>query len=162
MSISSSTDVTDPHLSIRRAATQSFNQDEGFKILVKQRLNRPISPHLTIYQPQVTWYLSALNRITGSILSGGFYVFGFSYLVAPLFGWHLESSTIAAAFGSLPVAAKVALKFGVALPFTFHSWNGIRHLVWDTGRQFSNKQVQQSGWAVVGLTVVSSGALAYL
>ena len=69
---------------------------------------------------------------------------------------------MAAAFGSLPVAAKVALKFGVALPFTFHSWNGIRHLVWDMGREFSNKQVQRGGWTVVGLTVVSSGVLAYM
>ena len=69
---------------------------------------------------------------------------------------------MAAAFGSLPVAAKVALKFGIALPFTFHSWNGIRHLVWDTGREFSNKQVQRSGWTVVGLTFVTSGILAYM
>ena len=69
---------------------------------------------------------------------------------------------MAAAFGSLPVAVKVALKFGIALPFTFHSWNGIRHLVWDTGRAFANKRVVQSGWAVIGLTVVSSGMLAYI
>ncbi|MCJ1238790.1 hypothetical protein MMC14_006781 [Varicellaria rhodocarpa] len=135
---------------------------DGYSILVKQRLNRPVSPHLSIYQPQITWYASIMNRITGSILSGGFYIFGAAYVVAPLFGWHIESASMAAAFGSLPVAAKVALKFGVALPFTFHSWNGIRHLVWDMGREFSNKQVQRGGWTVVGLTVVSSGVLAYM
>lgn len=69
---------------------------------------------------------------------------------------------MAAAFGSLPVAAKVAVKFGVALPFAFHSWNGVRHLVWDMGWEFGNKQVQRTGWAVVGLTVGSAGLLAYL
>ena len=53
------------------------------------------------------------------------------------------------------------MKFGVSLPFTYHSWNGIRHLVWDSGRQFGNKQVQVTGYIVLGLTVVSSGILAF-
>ena len=69
---------------------------------------------------------------------------------------------MAAAFAGWPMAVKVLCKFGVALPFTFHSFNGIRHLVWDTGREFSNKQVQRTGWFVVGATVVVSGVLAYL
>ena len=103
-----------------------------------------------------------LNRITGSILSGGFYVFGAAYLVSPLFGWHLESATLAAGFGAWPVWAKMMAKFGVAMPFTFHSWNGIRHLVWDTGRELSNKAVNRTGWVVVGATVVSSGVLAVI
>ena len=63
----------------------------------------------------------------------GVYVFGAAYLVSPLFGWHLDVPTMAAAFGSLPVAAKVGLKTAIALPFVFHSINGVRHLTWDTG-----------------------------
>ena len=69
---------------------------------------------------------------------------------------------MAAAFGSLPILAKFGIKYLVALPFTFHSWNGIRHLVWDLGRELGNKSVQRSGWFVVGLTFVTSGLLAYL
>ena len=69
---------------------------------------------------------------------------------------------MAATFGSLPVAAKVAMKFGLAWPFTYHSFNGIRHLVWDTGRELDNKGVQRTGWAVVGLSVVSAAGLAML
>jgi succinate dehydrogenase (ubiquinone) cytochrome b560 subunit len=49
---------------------------------------------------------------------------------------------------------------GFALPFAFHSWNGIRHLVWDTGAAFTNKQVIVTGWGVVGLTVVTALGLA--
>jgi len=109
----------------------------------------------------MTWYASALNRITGSILSGGFYIFGAAYLASPLFGWHLESATMAEWFGSFGGVTKGVLKFGVAMPFTFHSWNGIRHLVWDSGREISNKAVQVTGWTVVGLSVVSSGILAF-
>ncbi|KAI9707615.1 MAG: hypothetical protein M1836_000576 [Candelina mexicana] len=155
--------ATNSHYIQRRpAATQNLNTDDGSQILVKQRLNRPISPHLSIYQPQVTWYLSGLNRITGSVLSGGLYTFGAAYLVAPLFGWHLESASMAAAFASWPVIAKVATKFFISLPFTFHSFNGVRHLIWDTGSKFGNKQIQRSGWFVVGLTFVTSALLAYV
>lgn len=56
----------------------------------------------------------------------------------------------------------MAVKFGVSLPFTFHSLNGVRHLVWDTGRELSNKAVQRTGWFVVGATVVGSGVLAVM
>lgn len=38
------------------------------EILNKQRLLRPSSPHFTIYQPQLTWYGSILNRTTGGAL----------------------------------------------------------------------------------------------
>ncbi|KAI4118284.1 MAG: hypothetical protein LQ345_001628 [Seirophora villosa] len=133
---------------------------DGNAILNRQRLNRPVSPHLTIYQTQIPWTLSALNRITGSVLSGGFYVFGFAYLVSPLLGWHIESAALAQSFAELPTLVKGGLKFLVALPFTFHSFNGVRHLIWDSGREFANKSVVRTGWVVMGLTVVSSLGLA--
>jgi succinate dehydrogenase (ubiquinone) cytochrome b560 subunit len=102
------------------------------------------------------------HRITGAILSGTFYVFGSAYLVAPLFGWHLDSASLAAAFASWPVILKVATKFTLALPFTFHSFNGVRHLVWDLAKAFNNQTVIKTGWTVVGLSVTSALALATL
>ena len=69
---------------------------------------------------------------------------------------------MAAAFGSLPVVVKVLMKFGIAIPFTFHSFNGVRHLIWDTGRELSNKGVQRTGYTVIGLTLLSSGILAFV
>jgi succinate dehydrogenase (ubiquinone) cytochrome b560 subunit len=63
----------------------------------------------------------------------GVYVFGASYLIAPYLGWHLDVASMAAAFGSLPVAAKLGIKSFIAFPFAFHSINGLRHLTWDTG-----------------------------
>lgn len=147
----------------RLAATQSISaEDASASILAKQRRNRPVAPHLAIYKPQITWYLSGLNRVTGVALSGGFYVFGALYLVAPYVGWHLETAVLAAAFAKWPVVLKFATKAIVALPFTFHSFNGLRHLTWDTASMINNKQVQQTGWFVVGLSVVSAFALALL
>ena len=135
---------------------------EADSLLASQRRHRPVSPHLTIYKPQVTWILSSLNRITGVALSGTMYLFGIAYLVAPTLGWHLESASIAASFAALPIIAKIILKAGFALPFTFHSINGIRHLIWDTGSAFTNKQVIVTGWSVVGLTFASALGLAFL
>lgn len=54
----------------------------------------------------------------------------------------------------------MGIKYGVALPFTFHAFNGVRHLVWDTGRELSNRQVQVTGWTVVGASLLASGFLA--
>src|SRR5579862_2808720 len=84
----------------RPVTTESIPAAEAGSIVAAQRKHRPISPHLGIYKPQITWYLSSLTRITGAILSGGksnhmppplilgLYCFGAAYLVSPLFGWH--------------------------------------------------------------------------
>ena len=50
----------------------------------------------------------------------------------------------------------------IAMPFTFHSFNGVRHLVWDVGKELSNRQVQVTGWGVLGVSVVSAMVLAFL
>nr|UGS43932.1 mitochondrial succinate dehydrogenase complex iron sulfur subunit C [Blumeriella jaapii] len=144
----------------RPVATQKVSVNDSAEILIAQRKLRPTSPNLSIYKPQVTWILSSFNRITGLAVAVPFYLFGLAYLASPVLGWHLDSATLAASFGALPLAAKAGLKFVAATPFTFHSFNGVRHLVWDTGRAFNNQTIIKSGWTVVGLTVVSSLYLA--
>jgi len=146
----------------RPATTTTISSNDAYSILTAQRRNRPISPHLSIYKPQIPWILSALNRITGGLLSGGFYVFGAAYLVAPLIGWHLESAAMAAAFATWPIALQLLTKMTLAMPFTYHCINGVRHLVWDTGSQFTNKQVIVTGWISVGVSVASAFALTFL
>ncbi|KAL4926039.1 succinate dehydrogenase cytochrome b560 subunit [Aspergillus undulatus] len=132
------------------------------KILAEQRLRRPVAPHISIYRPQITWYMSGLHRITGLLLSGPLYLFATAYLAAPLFGWHLDSASLATAFAGLGAAAQIGIKSFFAFPFTYHSFNGLRHLTWDTGRAITNKLVIQTGWTVVGLSVASALALALL
>lgn len=147
----------------RLAAAQSVSaKTEMNEILAQQRLHRPVSPHLAIYKAQVTWYLSALNRVTGCTLSGAFYIFGSLYLIAPYIGLQMSSATMAASFAAWPVALQLLTKMFFALPFTFHSFNGIRHLFWDTASMITNKKVQQTGWAVIGLSVTSALALAFM
>ncbi|KAJ5223431.1 hypothetical protein N7468_007973 [Penicillium chermesinum] len=146
----------------KRLATSSPNTEDPNQILAKQRLNRPVSPHLGIYRPQVGWIMSSLHRISGISLSGPLYLWATAYLASPLFGWHLESASMVAAFGALPVAAKILIKTILALPFTYHSMNGIRHLTWDLGIGFTNPTIIKTGWTVVGLSVTSALALAFM
>ncbi|KAL3481795.1 hypothetical protein BJX99DRAFT_218247 [Aspergillus californicus] len=145
-----------------RYAATSTNTTDPTKILAEQRLRRPVSPHLSIYRPQITWYGSAAHRVTGIMLSGPLYLWATAYLASPLLGWHLESASMVAAFAALPVLAQVGLKGFFALPFTYHCMNGLRHLMWDTGRGITNKQVIQTGWTVVGLSTVTALVLALI
>ncbi|KAK9236599.1 hypothetical protein V1525DRAFT_406545 [Lipomyces kononenkoae] len=144
----------------RSESTQSITPTEANDILIKQRGNRPTSPHLSIYKPQITWYLSGLHRITGVALSAGVYALGLGYLLAPVFGYSLTSAAIASAFGTLPVALKFGVKLFASLPFTFHSFNGVRHLIWDTASALTNKAVIRTGFTVLGLSAITSLILA--
>jgi len=110
--------------------------------------NRPLSPHLQIYRPQITSVLSILHRISGVILSIGIFVL-VGWLAAAAAGDNAyEQAT--GLMGSLP--GRVLL-FGWTLAFFYHFLNGIRHLEWDTGRGFEMPQVVKSGWTVVMLAV---------
>nr|BAJ22105.1 succinate dehydrogenase cytochrome subunit 3 [Cycas taitungensis] len=95
-------------------------------------INRPLSPHLTIYKPQLTSTFSILHRISGAFLAtmvlfsllfcleiglisftyGNFYQFSFS-VNFPKFILGLVNLTL--------------------LALCYHMSNGVRHLWWDLG-----------------------------
>lgn len=110
---------------------------------------RPLSPHLQVYRPQITSVLSITHRVTGVLLSIG---------IAGLVAW---LAAAAAGPESFAVAREIAgswpgmlVLFLWSLCLVYHLLNGIRHLVWDTGRGLGLKPVNMSGWAVVGGTVI--------
>ncbi|KAJ3926027.1 MAG: SDHC, cytochrome b subunit of succinate dehydrogenase [Lentinula lateritia] len=144
----------------RSVQTQSLKPEDGTTILNTQRLQRPSSPHFTIYEPQLTWIGSIFNRVTGVGL--GFFpvLYGFSlaYLVAP---GTFDSTHVIEFVGGLPDVVKYAGKFILALPFTFHSWNGIRHLLWDSGKFLTVKGAYSTGYAVLGATAISTIVLMF-
>ncbi|KAJ5685766.1 hypothetical protein N7536_008385 [Penicillium majusculum] len=150
------------NIQTRQQVTSAPNTEDPSQILVKQRLQRPIAPHLTIYKPQIGWIGSSLHRITGVALSGSLYLWATAYLASPALGWHLESASMVAAMGALPLVAKVLLKTTIALPFTYHCMNGIRHLMWDLGRGLTNPVIIKTGWTVIGLSVASAVGLALI
>ncbi|KAF8953788.1 cytochrome b subunit of succinate dehydrogenase, Sdh3p [Entomortierella lignicola] len=144
------------------STSQSNQKDITVAPLVEQRKNRPIAPHLTIYQPQLTWYMSMFHRATGGALAVGFYGGAIGYAVGPLLGLGFDAATITSAIATLPVAAKIAGKFIVAYPFTYHAFNGVRHLIWDTASALTLKGVYTTGYTVLGLSTASAIALAFI
>lgn len=147
---------------LRRVSSERITADNEQQILVEQRKNRPMSPHLEIYQPQLTWYLSGLHRITGVGLAFGFVGGLAAYATFPLIGYPFTFAEVAEYWGSFSPIVKTAVKAGISFPFTFHSWNGIRHLIWDSGRELTLKGVYRTGYVVLGLSALSSIGLALL
>ena len=115
---------------------------------------RPLSPHLSIYKPQLTSILSISHRATGIVLSIGT-VFLVWWLLAAAAG----GGGFAAARGFWGSWIGLVLLFGWTYSLFFHLCNGIRHLVWDAGWGFEIKQTYASGWIVVAasaaLTVIA-------
>ena len=111
--------------------------------------NRPISPHLQVYKPQLTSVLSILHRITGVALAVGTILLVY-WLIAAAAGPEAYA-TAQALIGSW--LGRILL-FGWTFALYFHLTNGIRHLFWDAGFGFELKTVYASGWTVVALAAV--------
>ncbi|RZF46452.1 hypothetical protein LSTR_LSTR012527 [Laodelphax striatellus] len=122
------------------------------------RLNRPLSPHLSIYKPQMQTILSVTHRGTGIVA----YVYALGLAAGSFCPYsYPEIVNSVAAFG-IPAAVIFAFKWGLAFPVTFHTFNGIRHLNWDIGRSLSISGVFNTGYAVLIATVIINTIIAML
>ncbi|MDA0996616.1 MAG: succinate dehydrogenase, cytochrome b556 subunit [Proteobacteria bacterium] len=110
--------------------------------------NRPLSPHLQIYRPQITSILSITHRMTGIALVFGAVMLVY-WLMAATYG-PAPFATAQAVMGSW--IGKIVLA-GVIFSLWYHLANGIRHLAWDIGLGFELDQVRNSGLAVVAISV---------
>ncbi len=113
---------------------------------------RPLSPHLTIYRPQITSMLSIMHRGTGVLLYYGAVAF-VVWLAALAHGE--ESFLMVQGWIAHPVGKLVMGVWSFCL--YYHLCNGIRHLFWDAGKGFSLPAVTFSGVLVL---LVSLGATA--
>ncbi|KAH1022614.1 hypothetical protein HUJ04_011992 [Dendroctonus ponderosae] len=120
------------------------------------RLVRPQSPHLTIYKPQLTSMLSISHRATGMVLTGYTVLFSMAavYLDCPLEHYIEQLRCAEIGFGSI-----YALKFLIAFPLTYHFWNGIRHLIWDTGKFLTIREVYATGWAMLAVAFATAAVV---
>ena len=110
---------------------------------------RPLSPHFTIYRWPITMTLSILHRITGVALSVGLVLF-VTWLAT--IAW--PSLPFDALMRFLDGAIGQALLFGWSFAFFFHLANGVRHLVWDTGRLLDRSAAETSAWFVIVAAVL--------
>jgi succinate dehydrogenase / fumarate reductase cytochrome b subunit len=116
---------------------------------MKNARNRPISPHLQIYKPQITSALSILHRITGGALVVGTLVL--VYWLGAIAAGPEAYAHAKALLGSF--IGKVAL-FGWTWALFYHLANGIRHLVWDAGYGFELPTVYLTGKITVAASFI--------
>ncbi len=115
--------------------------------------NRPLSPHLQIYRPQITSIMSIMHRGTGI-----FFILGIMGIMVWVIT--LASGVIAFSFYQNILRTIPGEIFLISLSFSlfYHLANGIRHLLWDFGWGYKINQVYLTSWIVVStaclLTVI--------
>ncbi len=122
-----------------------------------EQINRPLSPHISIYRRQMTSVLSILHRITGS---------GLAVTAVLIVWWFLAAATSPSYFAfvdGLMTSWLGDLVLLVSLwAFWFHFFNGVRHLRWDSGRGLGIGVSTRAGWRVVVFSVVFTTASVWL
>jgi succinate dehydrogenase / fumarate reductase cytochrome b subunit len=113
------------------------------------RRERPLSPHLTVYRPQITMTMSIIHRITGGALYFG------TLLVAL---WLMAAASSQSVFDAVNWAfgswlGRLVL-FGYTWALMHHMLGGVRHLIWDTGTGLEKQTASRIAWATLAGSIV--------
>lgn len=116
--------------------------------------HRPLSPHLQIYRLPLLALLSITHRITGFGLALAAFLIP---VVLASLAWgpgayECVNAHLSAWYGELALLL-------ISASLIFHTLNGVRHLVWDTGRNLAVPNAERSGYAVILLTIALTAAL---
>ncbi len=113
------------------------------------RGNRPLSPHLTIYRPQLTSMTSILTRITGNALIVGALLVVWWFIAAATgeAAFNRANAVITSWFGDL-------VMLGSVFAIWYHTLAGIRHLIWDTGRMLEIEKAELAGQVIIIVSVL--------
>ena len=114
---------------------------------------RPLSPHLTVYKPQITSVLSIFHRITGAGLAVST-VLVVSWLASLAIG----EVTFKGFNNFLNNPFIIIFLVSSLWALWYHFCTGLRHLYWDMGYGYDLKSVTISGW----VAVIFSFALTFL
>lgn len=114
---------------------------------------RPLSPHLSVWRPTITYVMSIVHRITGGAL-----YFGTILLAWWLLAVATGPEAFAVANGFLGSWFGLLILLGFTWAFLHHLLGGIRHLVWDTGAGYSKPARDGMAWA----TIIGSLTLTFL
>ena len=113
------------------------------------RGNRPLSPHLSIYRPQLTSITSILTRITGNalILAALLIVWWFLAAATSPEYFAIADGVITSWFGDL-------VMFLSLWTLWYHTLAGVRHLIWDNAVGLDLPTAYKLGYAVIGGSVL--------
>ena len=119
---------------------------------------RPLSPHLSIYRPQLTSVTSILTRITGNVLIvGAIMVVWWLMAAATSPNYFVFADAVLTSwFGKL-------VMLGSIWALWYHALAGVRHLIWDNAIGLDLKSAYILGWSViigsVLLTIITAVAV---
>nr|YP_001315099.1 succinate:cytochrome c oxidoreductase subunit 3 [Chlorokybus atmophyticus]ABO15125.1 succinate:cytochrome c oxidoreductase subunit 3 [Chlorokybus atmophyticus] len=118
-------------------------------------LHRPLSPHLTIYKPQLTSMLSIFHRITGAFMATSVLL---TIFLLKICNFHLTSYNFyifAFILFSYYKWLILTVLFLLIISLHYHMSNGLRHLTWDLGLSLDIAKVYSSGrFVLVGGTIL--------
>ena len=115
----------------------------------KTNTNRPLSPHLQIYKPQLTSTLSIFHRFAGIATAFGLFLVIF-WIGAIAF----DDSLLAPVKTFFLTPFGLVIIIGWTLALSYHVIAGLRHLAWDLGLGFNLKAVYITGWLSIILTFI--------
>lgn len=118
------------------------------------RSTRPLSPHLDIYKWQLHMALSILHRATGVFLGLGLFSLAW-WLTATASGPSAYNDFLA--YVTHPLGRLIL--FGFSYSLVFHTLNGVRHLIWDTGAGLEVASVKTSGQITVTFSIILTALL---
>ncbi|SPH20239.1 Succinate dehydrogenase cytochrome b556 subunit [Ascidiaceihabitans donghaensis] len=113
------------------------------------RGSRPLSPHLTIYRPQLTSMTSILTRITGNalLISSLLVIWWFLAAATSPEYYAVANGVLTSWFGDIVMTLSV-------LGLWYHTLAGVRHLIWDNGIGLDIPTAEKLGYACIGGSVL--------
>ena len=117
----------------------------------KMKLNRPLSPHLSIHKKVLTAVFSIFHRFTGIGMSIGALLLSIWIILIALGPNYFSIFQSISSY----VIFKVFLFFWTMAIF-YHLFNGIRYLIWSYGKMMELGAVYKSAYVVLALSILST------
>lgn len=113
------------------------------------RGKRPLSPHLSIYRPQLTSMTSILTRITGNamLITALLIVWWFLAAATSESYFNRVNGFLTSWFGDIVMTLSL-------LGLWYHTLAGIRHLIWDNAKMMDIPTAEKMGWAILAGSVI--------
>jgi len=122
------------------------------------KVERPVSPHVTIYSQPIPAVSSITNRVSGVLLTIGMYGGGMVALAGSC-----DLPALVYAFQSSAPALVPVVKAIVAWPVVYHTLAGVRHLYWDyTAKGMDLAAVELSSKVLIASSIVLAIGAAFI